>query len=104
MDWSRLGRAFVQMELDSLKLVRTAWPNFGRQYYEDMEHLYARWLSEMRQAGIASPTGLLVCLIWLYGLAFAHLPAPWRWAAVLITLLWAAGTLQAGARTPDRPA
>jgi hypothetical protein len=104
MDWSRLGRAFVQMELDSLKLVRGTWPNFDRRYYEEAEQVYLRWLSEMREAGLASPTGLLVCLIWLYGLAWARLPAPWRWAAVLITVLWAAGALRTGARTPDRGA
>ena len=104
MDWSRCGRAFVQMELDSLRLVRGSWPSFDRQYYEDAERLYRHWLSEMREAGVVSPTGLLMCLIWLYGLAWARLPAPWRWAVVVVTLLWAAGALRAGARAPDRPA
>jgi hypothetical protein len=102
MDWSRIGRGLVQMELDSLKLIRATWPNFDRRYYEEAEQVYGRWLSEMREAGIASPTGLLMCMIWLYGLAWARLPAPWRWAAVLMTGLWAAGALRAGARTPDR--
>ena len=92
------------MELDSLRLVRGSWPSFDRQYYEDAEQLYRRWLSEMREAGVVSPTGLLMCLIWLNGLAWACLPAPWRWAAVVVTLLWAAGALRAGARAPDRPA
>ena len=104
MDWSRLGRAFVQMQLDSLNLVRTRGPNFDRRYYAEAEQVYQRWLSEMREAGIASPTGLLMCLIWLYGLAWARLPAPLRWAAIVITLLWSAGALRAGARAPDGPA
>ena len=102
MDWSRLGRAFLQMELDSLKLVRATWPHFDRSYYAEAEQVYRRWLSETGEAGIASPTGLVMCLIWLYGLASSRLPALWRWAAVLLTLLWAAGALQAGARAPDR--
>ena len=102
MDWSRVGRAFVQMELDSLNLVRTRGPYFDRRYYAEAEQVYQRWLSEMREAGIASPTGLVMCLIWFYGLAWGRVPTPWRWAAVLITLLWAAGALQAGARAPDR--
>ncbi len=99
MNWSRFGGAFVQMELDSVKLVVAAWPNYGRRYYEDAEQLYRRWLSEMHEAGVASPTGLLMCLISLGGLASGRLSAPWRWAAALVTLAWAAGALQPAART-----
>ena len=104
MDWSRAGSAFVRMELDSLKLVRDTWPTFDRRYYEQAEHVYLRWLADLRDAGMASPTGLLMCLVWLYGLVWAHLPAPLRWAAMLMTLLWAAGAVRAGARAPDTPA
>ena len=104
MDWPRVGRAFVEMERDSLKLVRGSWPNFDQRYYEQAEQVYLRWLSEMREAGIASPTGLLLCLVWLYGLAWARVPAPWRWPGVLVTLLWAAGAVRAGTGTSGRSA
>ena len=103
MDWSRAGSAFVRMELDSLKLVRDTWPNFDRRYYEQAEQVFLRWLADLRDSGIASPTGLLMCLVWLYGLVWARLPAPLRWAAMLVTLRWAAGAVRAGARAPDTP-
>jgi uncharacterized BrkB/YihY/UPF0761 family membrane protein len=91
------------MERDNLNLVAAAWPSLDRQYYQDAEQAYLRWLSEMREAGIASPTGVLICFMWLYGFASARLPGPWRWAAVLATLLWVAGALRAKAPTPDGP-
>src|SRR2546429_9966056 len=58
MDWSRCGRAFVQMELDSLRLVRGSWPSFDRQYYEDAEQLYLegqgrKLRSQVRRADLA---------------------------------------------------
>ena len=104
MDWSRVGGAFVQMDVDSMKLLFDTWPNFDRRYYEQTEQVYQRWLSEMRQAGIVSPTGVVISLVWLYGLLCARLPRPWRWAAMLVTLVWVAGALRAGARTPNTPA
>src|SRR5207245_3667574 len=104
MNWSRVGRALVQMDVDSLKLVLDAWPDFDRRYYEQAEQVYQRWLSEMREAGIVSPTGVVISLVWLYGLLWARLPRPLRWAAMLVTLVWVAGALRAGARTPDMPA
>ena len=97
MDWSRIGRAFVAMDVDSLKLAVDAWPNFDRRYFDQTEQLYQRWLSEMREAGRVSPTGLVICLVWLYGLLWARLPRPLRWAAMLVTLVWVAGALRAGA-------
>ena len=104
MNWSRVGRALVQMDVDSLKLVLDTWPDFDRRYYEQAEQVYQRWLSEMREAGIVSPTGVVISLVWLYGLLWARLPRPLRWAAMLVTLVWVAGALRAGARTPDMPA
>ena len=104
MDWSRIGRAFVAMDVDSLKLAFDAWPNFDRRYYEQSEQVYQRWLSEMREAGIVSPTGLVICLVWLYGLLWARLPKPLRWAAMLVTLAWLAGALRAGASKAEMPA
>jgi len=104
MDWSGVGRAFLQMEVDSLKLALDARPNFDRRYYEQAEQVYQRWLSEMREAGIVSPTGLVICLVWLYGLLWARLPRPLRWAAMLVTLVWVAGALRAGAGKADMPA
>ena len=104
MDWSRIGRAFVQMDVDSLKLVLDDWPDFDRRYYEQTEQVYQRWLAEMREAGMVSPIGMVISLIWLYGLVWAQLPRPLRWIAILVTLLWVAGALRAGARTPDMPA
>ena len=103
MDWSRIGRAFVAMEVDSLKLAFDAWPNFDRRYFDQTEQVYQRWLSEMREAGIVSPTGLVICLVWLYGLLWARLPSPLRWAAMLVTLVWVAGALRAGAGKADMP-
>jgi type II secretory pathway component PulM len=104
MDWSRIGRAFVAMDVDSLKLAFDAWPNFDRRYFDQTEQVYQRWLSEMREAGIVSPTGLVICLVWLYGLLWARLPSPLRWAAMLVTLVWVAGALRAGASKADMPA
>ena len=103
MDWSRVGRAFVQMEVDSLKLALDARPNFDRRYYEQAEHVYQRWLSEMREAGIVSPTGLVICLIWLYGVLGARMPRPFRFAAIVVTLVWLAGVLRAGASKAEMP-
>jgi hypothetical protein len=40
MDWSRVGRAFVAMDVDSLKLALDAWPDFDRRYYEQGEQVY----------------------------------------------------------------
>ena len=104
MDWSRVGREFVAMDVESLKLAFDAWPNFDRRYYEQSEQVYQRWLSEMHEAGIVSPTGLVICLIWLYGLLWARLPRPLRWAAMLVTLVWVAGALRAGASKAEMPA
>ena len=104
MDWSRVGRAFVAMDVDSLKLAFDAWPNFDRRYYEQSEQVYQRWLAEMREAGIVSPTGLVICLVWLYGLLWGRLPRPLRWAAMLVTLVWLAGALRAGASKAEMPA
>ena len=104
MNWSRVGRALVQMDVDSLKLVLDTWPDFDRRYYEQAEQVYQRWLSEMREAGIVSPTGVVISLVWLYGLLWARLPTPLRGAAVFVTLLWVAGALRAGARMPEMPA
>src|SRR5207244_5483622 len=81
MDWSGVGRAFLQMEVDSLKLALDARPDFDRRYYEQSEQVYQRWLSEMLEAGIVSPTGVVISLVWLYGLLWARLPRPLRWAA-----------------------
>ena len=103
MDWSRVGRAVVQMDVESLKLAFDAWPNFNRRYYEQAEQIYQRWLSEMREAGIVSPTGVVICLLWLYGLLGARLPRPLRWAAMLVTLAWVAGALRAGANKAEMP-
>ena len=103
MDWSRIGRAFVAMDVDSLKLAFDAWPNFDRQYFDQTEQVYQRWLSEMREAGIVSPTGLVICLVWLYGLLWARLPSPLRSAAMLVTLAWVAGALLAGASKAEMP-
>src|SRR5438309_11163287 len=104
MDWSGVGRAFLQMDVESLKLALDARPNFDRRYYEQAEQVYQRWLSEMREAGIVSPTGLIICLMWLYGVLGARLPSPLRWAAMLVTLVWVAGALRAGAGKADMPA
>jgi len=89
------------MELESVNWVRATWTDFGRHYYAEAEQVYVRWLEEMREAGFASPTGLPLCMIWLYRLAWGRVPKPWRWAAVLITLLSAARRLQTGAGTPE---
>src|SRR5438876_7941973 len=103
MDWSRVGRAFVQMDVDSLKLALDAWPDFDRRYYEQSEQVYQRWLSEMLEAGIVSPTGVVISLVWLYGLLWARLPRPLSWAAILATLAWVAGALRAGASKAEMP-
>src|SRR5207244_11043058 len=58
MDWSRIGRAFVAMDVDSLKLAFDAWPNFDRRYFDQTEQVYQRWLSEMREAGDRKSTRL----------------------------------------------
>jgi len=104
MDWSRIGRAFVAMDVDSLKLAFDAWPNFDRRYFDQTEQVYQRWLSEMREAGIVSPTGLAISIVWVYGLFWARLPRPLRWAAMLVTLVWVAGALRAGAGKAEMPA
>ena len=103
MDWSRVGRALVAMDVESLKLAFDAWPNFNRRYYEQSEQVYQRWLSEMREAGIVSPTGLVICLIWLYGVLGARMPRPCRFAAIVVTLVWLAGVLRAGASKAEMP-
>lgn len=99
MDWSRVGGAFVQMDVDSLKLILDTWPSFDRRYYERAEQAYQRWLAEMHDAGVASPTGVVISLVWMYGLFWARMPRPLRWIAILVTLLWVAGALRAGARS-----
>jgi hypothetical protein len=104
MDWSRVGGAFVQMEVDSLKLVLDTWPSFDRRYYEQAEQVYQRWLSELRDAGVASPTGVIICLVWMYGFLWARMPRPLRRISILVTLLWVAGALRAGGRSPDMTA
>ena len=98
--WPRIRRDGCH----SLKLAFDAWPQFDGRYYEQSEQVYQRWLSEMREAGIVSPTGLVICLVWLYGLLWARLPSPLRWAAMLVTLVWVAGALRAGAGKADMPA
>jgi hypothetical protein len=42
MDWSRVGRAVVQMDVDSLRLAFDVWPNFDRRYYRVRATRWAR--------------------------------------------------------------
>jgi hypothetical protein len=98
MDWSRLGAALVDLEVENLKLFRRGWPRFDGRYYADVDAALQRWLSETREAGVASSTGLVIGLVWLYGFAAARLPSPWRQFFAVSALLWTLGTLQGRSR------
>ena len=90
MDWQRIGRALVRMELDSLQLVAES-PQFDRRYFEQAETLYTRWLAESREAGVVAPTLTLAGAMWLGGIAGARLlPRRWRRLLVLLTLAFIA--------------
>lgn len=98
MDLAKLGSAFVDMEIGNWTLVLEEWPNLGRRYYERAEQVFQRWLSEMREAGVVSPLGLVISCGWLIGFVMAHFPRPLRWLELAATLLWAAGLVRASAR------
>ena len=87
MDWGRLGRDWLAMERDALRLLREE-PGLNPRYFAALEARYTQWLEEMRAAGVVAPGMALLGVLWLAGLASARL-LPARWQA-LLTLLAAA--------------
>ncbi len=98
MDLARMGSAFVQLEVDGWNAALGTWPRFDRDYYEQTEKPFQRWVSEFGAAGLVAPLGVIIRGVYMAGFLLARLPRPLRGLEVLATLVWVAGAVRASAR------